>query len=303
MKYRLLWATFGYVASVALLLSFLYWFLKNEGFDERTFVVGALFVLLLSVGWGYIIASHLIVPHQKTQEHLFHLTKDIIHELNIPLSTIQANTTMLLRKSDDERMQKRLGRIDEASLRLKRLYEELVYAIRKEMHLVEREVFDVAEVVKARVEHFKLLRRNPIEVSLESCQIKADKIGFEQAFDNLMSNAMKYSSKDSVVTVRLKEGVLEIEDRGIGMDEEALMRVFERYYRATNKAEGEGIGLALVKSYCDKEKIAIEIRSQKDIGTVVILRLDEVIHAPFTQPCYSEEKEGKSVNETGNSTS
>ena len=285
------------MASVALLLSFLYWFLKNEGFGEGTFLVGALFVLLLSVGWGYIIASHLIVPHQKTQEHLLHLTKDIIHELNIPLSTIQANTAMLLRKSEDERMQKRLGRIDEASLRLKRLYQELVYAIRKEMHLVEQEVFDVAAVVKARVEHFEALRRNPIEVSLEMCEIKADKIGFEQAFDNLMSNAMKYSPKEAKVTVRLHAGVLEIEDRGIGIDEEALMRVFEHYYRATNQAEGEGIGLTLVKRYCDKEKIGIQIRSQKGEGTSVSLDLSNVVHTPFTQACYSEEKKREHTDE------
>jgi len=279
MKKEIALATLGYVVSVVMLLSFLYWFLKNEGFDESTFLVGSVFILLLSIGWGYIIASHLVIPHKKTQEHLFHLTKDIIHELNIPLSTIQANTAMLVKKAEDERDRKRLKRIEDASGRLKKLYDELVYTIRKEMHHIERELYDLSVMVEERIEIFKEQQRNPFIVELESCHVIADKIGFERIFDNIVTNAMKYSQKETPIVVRLKDKQLEIIDSGIGMDEAELLKIYERYYQSNTQKEGEGIGMALVKAYCDQENISIEVISQKNQGTTVILSLEKIIVA------------------------
>ncbi len=275
-------ATFGYFFSVLMLLSFLYWFLKNEGFDEVTFLIGSGFVLLLTVGWGYIIASHLILPRKKTQEHLLDLTKNIIHELNIPLSTIQANSTMLLRRLEDEKSQKRLKRIEDASRRLKRLYEELVYTIRKEVHNIEEEEFDLKILIEERAEIFREQQRNPLILELESCRVSADRIGFEQMFDNLVGNAMKYSSKGSAVEIRLKQQMLCIVDHGIGMDEAQLVKVYERYYQGDRKTEGEGIGLALVKAYCDQAGIVIKIESEKGKGTRVRLDLGQIVHTVFT---------------------
>jgi signal transduction histidine kinase len=288
MKKEIWLATLGYVVSVALLLSFLYWLLKNEGFDESTFLVGSVFVLLLSIGWGYIIASHLVIPHRKTQDHLLHLTKDIIHELNIPLSTIQANTSMLSKKAEDERTQKRLKRIEDASLRLKKLYDELVYTIRKEMHQIQRETYDLAVMVEERIEVFKEQQRNPFMLELESCRVFTDRIGFERIFDNLVTNAMKYSAKDTPVTIRLKGNQLEIIDNGIGMDEAELVKIYERYYQGNSKNEGEGIGLALVKAYCDQEDIDIEVSSQKGKGTRVILNVNKIVHKEFIEREYDE---------------
>jgi signal transduction histidine kinase len=275
-------ATFGYFFSVWMLLSFLYWFLKNEGFDEVTFLIGSGFVLLLTLGWGYIIASHLILPRKKTQEHLLDLTKNIIHELNIPLSTIQANSSMLARGLEDEKAKKRLRRIEDASGRLKRLYEELVYTIRKEVHDIDVEQFDLKEMIEERAEIFREQRRNPIVLSLEPCQVVTDKIGFEQMFDNLLSNAMKYSAKEHPVEITLKGHTLQIVDHGIGMDEAQLLKVYERYYQGDEKREGEGIGLAIVKTYCDQENIGIQIESQKGEGTQVVLDLEKIVHRGFT---------------------
>ena len=282
MKKEVWLAALGYVSSVMILLSFLYWFQKNEGFDEKTFLIGSGFVFLLSIAWGYIIASHLLQPQEKTREHLLRLTRDIIHELNLPLSTIQANTSMLTRKIEDEKSQKRLKRIDDASVRLKRLYDELVYTIHKEVHDVPKEYFDLKDLIAERVEVFREQKRNPLHTRVESCPVLTDRIGFEQMFDNLVGNAMKYSSKELPVDIILKGHRLEIVDRGIGMDEAQLVKVYERYYQGDSQKEGAGIGLALVKTYCDEENIEIQIDSQKGAGTRVILNLDKIVHREFT---------------------
>lgn len=277
MKKAIALTALGYVTTVALLLSFLYWFLRNEGFSEETFLAGSGLVLLLSAGWGYVIASQLVAPHKKREAHLLHLTKDIVHELNLPLATIEANLSMLSKKAEDERTQKRLIRIEGAAKRLSRLYEELLYTMRKEMHEITREQFSLAKLVKERIEIFEEQQRNPLTVDIDACMLFADKIGFEQMFDNLILNAMKYSPKTAPVHISCKNGILEIIDIGIGMDEAQLLRVFERYYQADTSISGEGIGLALVKAYCDREDIGIQIYSQKGEGTKVVLDLKRVI--------------------------
>ena len=277
MKKEIVLAAAGYLFSIVLLLSFLYWFLLNEGFDEETFLVGSVFVLLLSAGWGYIIASGIIAPRRKREAHLLHLTKDIIHELNLPLSTIRANTEMLAKKTEDARTQKRLGRIASATQRLSRLYDELLYAMRKEMHTVTKERFSLPGLIEERIEVFREQQRNPIIVDVEPGELTADRIGFEQMFDNLVANAMKYSPKDTPVEIAYHDGILKIMDHGVGMDETELVRIFERYYQGDGTQKGEGIGLALVKAYCDSEGIGIQVFSKKGEGTEMILDLHRII--------------------------
>ena len=276
-KRRTLLATLGYFSTVAILLSFIYWFLKNEGFSEANYLMASLLVLFLAAGWGYIIASHLLAPKVLQDANLSQLSSEILHELNIPLSTIKANTALLEKRLDDEKSLKRLKRIEASSVRLERLYKELVYSINKEIHPVQKEQFSLLELLQERVEIFEAYGRNHFELLVVDILLKADKIGFEKMIDNLLMNAMKYSSKASPVKILLKENTLVIEDKGIGMDETQLLRVYERYYQSDSQHEGQGIGLALVKAYCDESGIEIQIRSQKEKGTSVFLSLKNLL--------------------------
>ncbi len=278
-------AALGYFSSVAILLSFLYWFLKNEGFTESNFLVAGFLVLLLAAGWGYIISAHLLAPKAELDASLSQLVSDIVHELNIPLATIKANAAMLKKGiEEDERSLKRLERIETSSDRLERLYEELVYSIRKEIHPIEKEHVDLQALIAERVEAFESFGRNHFSVDVNSLTIDVDKIGFEKMLDNLLMNAMKYSSKSAAITLRLERHCLFIEDKGVGMDDAELLKVYERYYQSDSSKEGKGIGLALVKAYCDTEGIEIAISSRKGAGTSVKLDLSEVYVAEAVLP-------------------
>jgi len=215
-------------------------------------------------------------PKKQMEDSLTALTKNIIHELNIPLSTIQANSAMLKRDISDEKSLKRLQRIDDSSVRLKRLYDELVYSINKQINPIVKEKFDIKDIINERVEIFKEQRRNVFEISVDSYIIEADKIGFEQLFDNLISNGMKYSQRDTTISVTLDSGSLTIEDRGIGMSATELLSIYERYYQSNSNKEGQGIGLSLVREYCDEHSIKIDIKSQPDVGTEITLSLVDV---------------------------
>jgi signal transduction histidine kinase len=237
-----------------------------------------LFWLLLSFVFGYIFSSYMFSLKQNLDENLLHITKEILHELNIPLSTIKANTNLIKRTlSNNQKDLKRLSRIEDASIRLERLYKELVYSIKKEIHPIEKEIFALDLLIQERVENFGLLERNLFELNLSPLTVRVDKIGFEKSIDNLISNAMKYSPKESAIQISLIGEELIIQDFGIGMDETELVRIFERYYQLDSQKHGEGIGLALVKEYCDSEGIMVSINSQKGRGTKVMLDLRKVM--------------------------
>ena len=270
--------TLLYVLSVVVLLSGFYFFLEARAFSENAFLLGSLIVLLISILFGYILNSYILSQKLKIDENLLHLTKEIVHELNIPISTIQANSSLLQRTlKDNEKSLKRLSRIDASTHRLERLYAELVYSIKKEIHTIEKEEFLVEDLIVERVEAMKLLNRNPFVLKLEPHSVNVDKIGFEKMLENIISNAMKYSDKDAPIEILLQEHTLTITDQGIGMDETELVSIYERYYQLDNTAYGEGIGLALVKAYCDDEKIKIRITSKKGKGTKVSLDLSSIL--------------------------
>lgn len=274
---RLIYAALAYLASVILLLGALFWFLSLNGFDERNFIVGSVGILLLALIFGYILSSDLLAPKWEMDAKFTHMSKEILHELNLPLSTIAANTKMMKKSCDDEKSHRRLERIVSASQRLKRLYDELVYTINKEIHKVEKEQFPLKELLKERIEVHKNFGRNPFELDVEDVTLLADRIGFEQMIDNILSNAMKYSDKSSPITISTDGQNLMISDRGIGMSEGELIKIFERYYQTDESRNGEGIGLALVKSYCDESKIGISIFSKPGEGTTVKLDLSNCL--------------------------
>jgi len=273
MKKQIILATLLYTVSNLVIFGLIIKF-----WDNNSYLFIAIFIVVISIIFGYILNSYILSQKFNTDENLLHLTKEILHELNIPLSTIQANS-QLLKKSikDNEKATKRLNRIENASKRLERLYSELVYSIKKEIHTIEKERFELIDLIEDRVGELKIVNRNPFKLNLEPHTIIVDKIGFEKMLDNVLTNAMKYSQKEEVITIILQDNILTVEDKGIGMDETELIRIYERYYQSDNAVYGEGIGLAIVKAYCDDEKIKIWISSQKDLGTKVSFDLSNVI--------------------------
>jgi len=276
MRNELLVAALIYFVTIFTLLVAVYRFLENWHMSTFNFFIAGALVFLVAVGWGFVLKTLIFAPKKNMENTLTVLTNEIIHELNIPLSTIQANTSMLKKNTTDEKSLKRLERIDDASIRLKKLYDELVYGIQKEMHIIEKERVDLVSLISERIAIFEEQKRNPFILELMPYEIEVDKIGFEQMFDNLITNAMKYSDKVSSITVHLEEDILEIRDRGIGMSATELLRMHERYYQADTQTDGEGIGLSLVKNYCETEDITLQIQSEKNVGTSIFLNLTKV---------------------------
>jgi len=235
------------------------------------FVFGAIFV----VSW--LLARHANEPLTKSAQAIKELVRDNLHELNMPLSSIDANISMLKKSIVEQKSLKRLDRINTASLMLRERYEEVEYTLKAEFDTIEKEEFSLDELLINQIERYKELFDGYVfNYNLVPTTVNADKRGFSRVIDNLLSNAVKYSPKNSKILITLENGKLSISDNGIGMDELELLHLYERYYQADNKKTGMGIGLSLVKRYCDKEKIVISIDSKKNLGTVINLKLAHI---------------------------
>ncbi|MDD5359036.1 MAG: HAMP domain-containing sensor histidine kinase [Sulfurovaceae bacterium] len=254
-----------------------YFFGKYYGFDNLSFFVSLGLMVIVSTGFVYILVSYLLESKYKIEKNLLHITDEIIHELNIPLTTITANSKMLSRNLSSPKDITRAERIEHASSRLKRLYETLVYNIIKEIQPIKKEKFYADIIVKECCEPFIDQDRNEFIFELENVELIADKIGFEQMIENIVSNAMKYSPKDEPITIKIANNVIEIIDRGMGMDDTQIIKIYDRYYQGDVENDGKGIGLAIVKDYCNKEGISITINSKKNQGTRVILDISKII--------------------------
>jgi len=259
---------FLFFVITTLLIITLFYFLQ----DTIALPYLAVMILALVLVMGYAIAKLSIEPLREQFTQLEHFSKEILHELNLPINTIMTNTAMLKRKIEDEKALKRFGRIEAACAMLQERYKELDYLIKKQMHHEQVESFDVAELLQERLKLLKpLYPAAHFSEDLEAISVNIDRIGLAKVIDNIIDNSVKYSSKNAEIKIKIDDKKLMISDRGQGMDEVELFQIFDRYYQSDESAAGFGIGLGLVKNYCDKYKIKLHVDSTKGEGTTMQL--------------------------------
>jgi signal transduction histidine kinase len=128
---------------------------------------------------------------------------------------------------------------------------------------------------------------HPIVVGYEAGlpRVDADPDALERVLTNLISNALKYSPRGSLVRVRARAAArgeaveVEVEDQGAGIPGDSLARIFEPYYRAPEAADaarGTGIGLAVVKALVEAHGGSIRVESAPGVGTRVVFSLPAV---------------------------
>jgi signal transduction histidine kinase len=232
----------------------------------------ALGILIASIGLGKILSKIAIEPLREHFYHLDRFSKETLHELNLPINTITANVEMLRKTHNDEKSQKRLERIELAAKMLKERYNELDYLIQKQMEKEVVEVFDLCELIEERMTFLRGLYPSVRwDIECQPMSLKLDKIGLAKVIDNLVDNGIKYSPILPIITIKLDGNILGICDQGCGMDEVTLIHIFDRYYQSDNKMAGYGIGLGLVKKYCDRNAIGLRVDSSIGRGTCMYL--------------------------------
>ncbi|OYZ66213.1 MAG: hypothetical protein B7Y17_02010 [Sulfuricurvum sp. 24-42-5] len=262
-----------YIMSVALIVSSIY--VVYEILEVHQWSIIVLLALIVSVGMGRAVSKVAMEPLKEYIDHLDRFSKETLHELNLPINTITANLSMLRKTHEDEKSIKRLDRIEMATVMLKERYNELDYLIKKQMEKESIETFDIRDLIDERLAFLKpLYPHAQWEIMNEPCVVTLDRKGFAKVIDNLVDNGVKYSPSSTLISISLHDNKLSICDEGLGMDEMTLVRIFDRYYQSDSTMAGYGIGLGLVKRYCDRYKIGLHVHSQLGEGTCVTLELN-----------------------------
>ncbi len=242
------------------------------GFNQDTFMVITISVLFFGLGFYLFLSKSIFEPLFKSDENLQKTVKETIHELNIPISTINLNTQMLEKKITDEKALKRLNRIKLASDELLKLYENMEYHIKKEIDKIDITTFNLKQLILKSLTKFEDLKKDiKINVDVEDISITSDVNGFEKMLDNLISNALKYNlAQNGIIDIKFKDNNLYIFNTGKEIDTKNLFIIFERYFQEDSSKDGFGLGLNIVKEFCDRNKIAIKIEPSKEGNTFIL---------------------------------
>jgi two-component system OmpR family sensor kinase len=221
---------------------------------------------------GFAISKLSVAPLLEYITNLQNLSNETLHELNLPLCTISTNLHMLRKKVSDEKDLKRVLRIDEACKMLQQRYDELDYMIRAQSLNTKLEEFELNLLIIQRVSFLNQIYPHfEFELFLDKTIVKSDKTGLSKTIDNLLDNGIKYSKESRKITVILQKNILSIRDYGCGMDTIELLKIFDNYYQTDKNMRGFGIGLNMVKRFCDLNSIKLLIESKPDDGTTVKL--------------------------------
>ena len=247
--------------SLIIILYLNYYFISLFGLNQENFVYVIIPLVIVGLGIFLSFSMSVLKPLFKSDEKLEQSIKETIHELNIPVSTIKMNTQLLQKTITDEKSLKRLERITQASNNLLKLYENMEYNLKKEIDKIDKQEFYLDEIILKSCDKFDDIKKDTkIEVNIPNILVLSDINGFEKTMDNLISNAIKYNTKDNpIVEISYKNFVLSIFNTGEQIDTKNLFIVFDKYFQEDSTKDGFGLGLAMVKEFCDKNKIAINI--------------------------------------------
>ena len=203
------------------------------------------------------------------------------HELKTPLTAMLGLSELALSKTTDETVHKHLERIHKESLRLSELISDMLKlskleTLQEDITKTPVKIQDIAAEVLSELS--ESIRKKGITASVTGqVTVMADEKRMYELLQNLCSNAVSYNKEGGFLSVILEEtethARIRVKDTGIGISEENIPHLCERFYRVdksrSKKTGGTGLGLAIVKHICALYKAEISIESQVGIGTEV----------------------------------
>lgn len=230
---------------------------------------------------------------QKNEAYRKEFLQNLAHEFKTPIFAIQGYVETLLSGAMEEEVirKKFLENTAKNADRLVNLVKDLDEITRLESgeQLLYKSNFIIQEQIKEVFDSLalKLHQKNITANIKKGCEMPvtvfADKEKIRQVLLNLVENASKYGKQNGTVTASIyvtddRHALVEISDDGIGIEEEHLPRIFERFYRTdaarSRDKGGTGLGLAICKHIIEAHGQSIHVRSTPDVGTTIGFTLE-----------------------------
>lgn len=239
---------------------------------------------------GVVLVLYDITNMRRLERVRTDFIANVSHELKTPLTSIQGYVETLLDGAihDDEYNTRFLEKTHVQVNRLTLLVADLLSLARIEStsFRAESEPVDLREIIMESVTYrHDPLRSKQLELDLdlpdEPLLVDGESEGLRQIIDNLLDNAMNYTPEKGRISVRLRsegyDGILRIEDTGIGIPEDALARIFERFYRVdkgrSRELGGTGLGLSIVRNIVQRMQGTVAVESEVGRGTTFTVTL------------------------------
>ncbi len=238
---------------------------------------------------GVIAVVQDITEHVKLDNMQKEFVADVSHELKTPITSIMGYADTLLEGGfDEETKNKFLNVIASESRRMARLVTDLLTLSRydNKKSSTNKETFDLGDLVKKSQEKLAIeIKKKNHDVK---CFVTADvppvyavKDDIERVVLNTLTNSIKYTKDGGEIKIYVgfvyTDAYIKIIDNGIGIPEEDLTRIFDRFYRVdkarTREMGGTGLGLSIAKEILDKNGGSIDIKSEVGKGTEVVIRI------------------------------
>ncbi len=237
--------------------------LKNELFKKfifYTFLIGVL---------SFLFSLYALRPLKKALDLNEEFVKDILHDINTPLSSLIINFKLFKKEIGENRKIERMESSVSTILSLQNNLKSFL-----DNSFLQKEEFDLFDIVDEKIKYFKTLYPDmQFEVKKERYFIFTNKDALSRILDNLLNNACKYSKKDATISIGMDKNILYIKDDGYGIKN--VKKVFDRFYKESQR--GVGIGMHIVKKLCDELNIGIIVKSKIEVGTTISLDFTKVI--------------------------
>ena len=238
---------------------------------------------------GVIAVIQDITEHVKLDNMQKELVADVSHELKTPITSIMGYAdTRLEGGYDEETQNKFLNVIASESRRMARLVTDLLTLSRYDSNKkkTQKETFDLGDLVKRCQEKLAIEIKKKGHtvnsfVTADVPPVYADKDDIERVVLNILTNSIKYTPDNGEINIYFgfvyNDAYIKVFDNGIGIPEDDLSRIFERFYRVdkarTREMGGTGLGLSIAKEILDKNGGSIDIKSEVGKGTEVVIRI------------------------------
>ena len=238
---------------------------------------------------GFLTVISDVTEQEKIERERREFVANVSHELRTPLTTMRSYIEALTDGSwqDKEIAPKFLGVVQNETERMIRLVNDLLQLSKMDNkdYGLSRERVKYIEYINQIVDRFEMNIGDTLtlerKLPKDQYHVWIDKDKLTQVLDNIISNAIKYSpegGKIKIEVVKDKERLLtKITDQGVGIPEENLERIFERFYRVdkarTRQLGGTGLGLAIAKELINAHGGDIWASSQENQGTTIAFSL------------------------------
>ena len=228
-------------------------------------------------------------PIYKSYKKQIEFVENASHELRTPLTIIQAKQELLLQEPNSKIIDKSedINLTLKETKRLSKLVKELMSLARSDAneYKLNKEKVNIDSLIKEVVvpyEDFTKVKDKNIVLDLKyEKEINVDKNKITELLIILLDNAIKYTVEKDTITIKTyaKDGRcnIEVRDTGIGISDEGLKRVFDRFYRedkARSRATGgTGLGLSIAHTIVSKHKGTIKAMHNEPKGTIILVRI------------------------------